>query len=366
MRCAGNGNSYLGEWGAPAPQRAIDIPRIMNLPTTRLSIASTPPGIRYALILTTVMISGGVLLIASIPVSLFVKASTLISFGLLLLPYLLFTSRHFLQWLRERTARRLWTFPAVLLAAYTIYALGPGRLRLPASLLIPAYLAFPILFASLAARRGPRPNRFDLLAVVFLYLPVELAALSSAWRPFYSDVPSPAHTFTKLLAMNLVLFCFLAIRPLDGIGFTFRLNRRDVIQALIGFAWFFPVALLFAAATGFVPFEPHLPDPVLILPVILGVTFIVALPEELIFRGLMQNLMQRTTATARGRFLALLVASTLFGLSHLNNHPTFDWRYVFIASVAGISYGTVYNRTGKVTAAAITHALIDIVWRLCF
>jgi membrane protease YdiL (CAAX protease family) len=34
--------------------------------------------------------------------------------------------------------------------------------------------------------------------------------------------------------------------------------------------------------------------------------------------------------------------------------------------VAGLAYGTVYNRTGKVTAAAITHALVDIVWRLCF
>jgi hypothetical protein len=62
----------------------------------------------------------------------------------------------------------------------------------------------------------------------------------------------------------------------------------------------------------------------------------------------------------------MLVVSVIFGCSHLNNHPIFDWRYVTIASVAGIAYGTVYNRTGKVTAAAVTHALIDIVWRLFF
>ena len=47
-------------------------------------------------------------------------------------------------------------------------------------------------------------------------------------------------------------------------------------------------------------------------------------------------------------------------------HPLYDWRYVTIATVAGIAYGIVYNRTGKVTAAAITHSLVDIVRGLCF
>ncbi|MCZ6695486.1 MAG: CPBP family glutamic-type intramembrane protease [Acidobacteria bacterium] len=338
----------------------------MNLPTTRYSFSNAPAGIRYALILTMVLTSGGLLVIASIPVSLFDKASVLVSFGLLLLPYLLFTSRHFLKWLRERTARSLLAFPALLLAVYILYGLGPGRLRVPESLFIPVYIGFPILFASLAVKRGERPNRFDFLAVLFLYLPVELAALARAWLPASPDIPSPSHPFTQLLAMNLALFCFLAVRPLAGIGFTFRLKGRDVVQALIAFGWFFPLALVFGTVTGFVPFEPHLPNPVLIIPVILGVTFMVALPEEVLFRGLIQNLFLRTAGTARGRFVALLVASILFGLSHLNNHPTFDWRYVSIASLAGIAYGTVYNRTGKVTAAAITHALVDIVWRLCF
>ena len=239
-------------------------------------------------------------------------------------------------------------------------------MRVPESLLIPAYLAFPILFASLAVKRGERPNRFDLLAVIFLYLPVELAALTRAWTPAAPDIPSPSHPFTQLLAMNLVLFCFLAVRPLAGIGFTFRLKARDVVQALIAFAWFLPLALVFVSVTGFVPFKPHPPNLALIIPMTLAVTFMVALPEEVLFRGLIQNLLQRVAGPARGRFVAMLVASILFGFSHLNNHPTFDWRYVTIASLAGIAYGTVYNRTGKVTAAAITHALIDIVWRLCF
>ena len=338
----------------------------MSLPTPQYSFSRAPGEIRFALILTIIITLGGLLVIGSIPVSLFDKASVLVSFGLLLLPYLLFASRHFLEWLRERTAKSRFAFPTMLMAVYVLYGLGPGQLRIPESLLIPAYLGVPILFASLAAKRGERPNRFDLLAVFFLYVPVELAALAEAWRPAAHDIPSPSHPFTQLLGMNLALFCFMAVRPLEGIGFTFRLRSRDIVQALIAFGWFFPLALLFGTTTGFVPFEPHLPDPVRVIPVILGITFMVALPEEVLFRGLIQNLMQKAAGTARGRLVAFVVASIIFGCSHLNNHPAFDWRYVTIASVAGIAYGTVYNRTGKVTAAAITHALVDIVWRLCF
>ncbi len=338
----------------------------MALPTPKYSLSRAPAEIQYALILTLIMSFGGLLVLASIPISLFDKASAVVSFGLLLLPYLLFTSRHFLEWLRERTAKSRFAFPAMLLAVYILYGLGPGRLRLPESLLIPAYLGFPILFASLAAKRGEPTNRYDLLAVVFLYVPVEAAALARAWRPADAGIPSPSHPFSQLLGMNLALFCFMAVRPLQGIGFTFRLRKRDVVQALIAFAWFFPVALVFGTTTGFVPFKPHLPDPALIVPVTLGITLMVALPEEVLFRGLLQNLLQRAASAGRGRAVALLVASVVFGCSHLNNHPLFDWRYVTLATVAGITYGTVYNRTGKVTAAAITHALVDIVWRLCF
>lgn len=338
----------------------------MALPSPQFSISRPPAEIRYALYLTLIVSFGAFLVLASIPVSLFDLSSTVVSFGLLLLSYLLFTSRHYVEWLRERTAKSRLLFPAMLLAVYILYGLGPGRLRIPESLLIPVYLAFPVLFATLAAQRGERPNRYDLLTVAFLYLPVELSALARAWQPAQSGIPSPTHAFSQVLGMNLALFCFLVVRPIGGIGFTFRLRKPDVVQALIAFAWFFPLALVFAGMTGLVPFRPHLPHAALIVPIILGKSLMVALPEEVLFRGLLQNLLQRAAPTARGRMAALLVSSVIFGFSHLNNHPLFDWRYVTIATVAGIAYGTVYNRTGKVTAAAITHALIDIVRGLCF
>lgn len=338
----------------------------LNLPNPQSLYSRAPVEIRYALILTLVMTAGGLILIGSIPLSLFDKASVAVSFGLLLLPYLLFASRHFLEWLRQQTARSVFVFPLMLMAAYVLYGLGPGRFRIPESLVVPAYLAFPILFSRLAAKRGEKPNHYDFLTIAFLYLPVEMAALARAWRPADQDLPSPSHAFTQLVGINLALFCFMAVRPVDGIGFTFRLERRDVILALVAFCLFFPFALVVGTATGFVPFRPHPPDLALIVPVVLGKTLMVALPEEILFRGLIQNLLQRTPAVFRGHVPAILIASVIFGFSHVNNHPLFDWRYISLATVAGIAYGTVYRRTGKVTASTITHGLVDVVWKLFF
>ena len=339
----------------------------MNLPNLPSTVSRTPAAIRGALIVTLIMAAGGLMILRPYPVGPFHAAAAVLSFSLLSLFYMLFASRHFRDWLRQRSRRNLAAFPAALLAIYLIYALGPGRLSVPGSLAIPLYLAIPVLCAALAARRGgDRPNLFDLLAVAFVYLPVEASALAAAWRPGDSDLPSPSHAFSQLVGINVALYCFLVVRPLEGIGFTFRLTRRDALLALASFALFFPFALVVGTATGFVPFEPHWPDWPMVVPVALGVTLMVALPEEILFRGIIQNLLQRTATTARGRATAMLVASILFGLTHLNNHPLFDWRYIFLATVAGIAYGVVYNRTGKVTASAITHGLVDVVWRLCF
>ncbi len=59
-----------------------------------------------------------------------------------------------------------------------------------------------------------------------------------------------------------------------------------------------------------------------------------ALPEEILFRGLIQNcLMQKLGANTR----TLLLAALIFGCAHLNNGPQTlpNWRYMIVATVAG-------------------------------
>jgi len=82
-----------------------------------------------------------------------------------------------------------------------------------------------------------------------------------------------------------------------------------------------------------------------------------AVPEELLFRGIIQNACVQWIGRRRG----LVAASIVFGLAHLP-----DFRYVFLATLAGAAYGWVYGRTERITASAITHAGVDWIWRVAF
>ena len=80
---------------------------------------------------------------------------------------------------------------------------------------------------------------------------------------------------------------------------------------------------------------------------------VTGVPEEFLFRGLLQNVLTGWLGARPG----LAIAAVVFGLAHLP-----DPRYVLLAAIAGVAYGLVYQRTQRITASAITHALVDATW----
>jgi uncharacterized protein len=88
---------------------------------------------------------------------------------------------------------------------------------------------------------------------------------------------------------------------------------------------------------------------------------LIAIPEEIYFRGWMQNLLERRMGP-RG---SLYVTSLVFGLAHFNKRAThFNWRYVLLATLAGIFYGRAWRAKRRVAASALTHTFVDTVWSL--
>lgn len=161
-------------------------------------------------------------------------------------------------------------------------------------------------------------------------------------------------------------------------GLTAGLRLSDLRLAVILFALFLasfaiPIGIPLHFAQSTHRFLPLYEWPVTALAILL----MTALPEEVLFRGVLQNLFectmpQRPTA-------ALLLASVIFGLSHLDNpnppflpvtlrgrHFAVPWLYVVLATIAGIFYGLAYRRTGKITASALVHCLVDTWWALFF
>jgi len=83
-----------------------------------------------------------------------------------------------------------------------------------------------------------------------------------------------------------------------------------------------------------------------------------ALPEEILFRALIQNLLMRRFGEG---WKTLLLASVIFGAAHLDNGPQAvpNWRYAIEATIAGVAYGKVFQKANSITSSAILHTMVD-------
>jgi membrane protease YdiL (CAAX protease family) len=244
--------------------------------------------------------------------------------------------------------------PAVLVIPYLIDAAGSHVLAFRWLLL---YLLAPVIIAALewlAATLDPnqRGHLIDFLVLIPLGLAVDLRWLEPAW-------PHKLALLGKLTLLDAGLYAFLAVRCLSGVGFDLRLRARDWRIGLREFAFYVPLAIPLGLALGFLHLHHHIDHPWLILPAWITTFVGVALPEEVFFRGWIQNLLERRI----GRIASLIVTACVFGLSHFNKRTlSFNWRYIVLAALAGIFYGRAWQQDRRVGASAITHATVDTIW----
>lgn len=205
-----------------------------------------------------------------------------------------------------------------------------------------------------------RLHPLDIFVILAIWFPIEFGWLPDVQAHLATGIDLP---IPMLTAVVLILLLYLVIRPLPGIGYTFKLSRSDGKHILNGLTAYtligIPIGLLTRFLIfGIAPFDTF----TWILAWPLGYLF-TALPEELLFRGVIQNQLQ---SRLKNKWLALLIASVIFGLAHLNNgtvgYPVPNWMYVLMASLAGLAYGWTWHKTGKITAAAVVHATVNFLW----
>lgn len=238
---------------------------------------------------------------------------------------------------------------------YLVFALGTPDFSWRAALIV---IALPVLLAaSLEFPKLPREMTWqDITALAIVVATYFLKWLASAW-------PSPALAiFPKLFLADVVLYCFLVVRQLDGAGYSLIPTWNALFVGLREWAFYVPIALILGELTGFIHFHANVPAAGGIVGGILITFLLIALPEELFFRSVLQNLLE----TRLGKSSALLIASVLFGLSHFHHGSRFNWRYVLLASIAGIFYGRAWRQNRQILAAVITHTGVDVVWSLWF
>jgi len=267
--------------------------------------------------------------------------------------------------------------PAALCVPYVLVACGGGVFRRGWLVL---YAALPVVIAILlwrasradAAQPPQRPrlseppvapplrdpaqrgNWRDFLVLAALGLAVDLRWFEGAWPPHLT-------IFNKIILLDAGIYGFVLIRQLDGVGFDLRLRLKDLGIGLREVAFYTPIALALGLSLGFLHLRPGWPAPSRAAVAWIFTFFFIAVPEELFFRGWLQNLLEKRV----GRYGALFLTACVFGLAHFNKRAAyFNWPYVLLAALAGIFYGRAWRQQRRVGASAVTHATVDTIWSL--
>ncbi len=251
--------------------------------------------------------------------------------------------------------------PLVPLFAVLLYGIGvTGNWKF--ILAGAAYAILPALL--LASSAGKSPGTWeDYAAAILIWMGVWL---SPPYRLLYHVFPWPpplTHTLSILMALSTGVAAFVLLRRLEGTGYV--LDWRPGYGWNFGFHFvlFIAIAIPLGISIGFLQFAPSL-SRLRSLPLsAIGILFFTAWPEEFLFRGVLQNMLSRTF---RNPWAGLVVASVIFGFAHILHAPVPNWKYVCLATTAGLFYGRAWMKTGSLVTGALMHALVDISWHVLF
>jgi len=271
--------------------------------------------------------------------------------------------------------------PVALFCLYAFYALGNGAWDTNQALKIGIFFAAPTLLVCLASRYGSNRSMLDMCAVLAVWLPFDFRVLGRSDgndREFDYYLGSAAAT---ILAMTL----FVCVREFCDANVCCKGSLRD--------AWYTAAALGLSACTliplgiiwDFMRIKPGLFSElgtVAMLGVIAERTFsmsfllaiagkslVIALPEEFLFRGIIQNYLKNILANT---WLAVGVTSLIFGAAHLNNGACswhvadWNWAYAGLAAIAGGGYGWVFLKTRSILFPIVLHGTVDAVCHTFF
>lgn len=257
----------------------------------------------------------------------------------------------------QRRPGAIWGLPVLLTAIFSGAALLAHAWSPWLSFWMLAYTVAPV-GAVWAGRRqsSERPLVLDFAAILLIWFPLEFAAGARL-------VPRAAqgflHSVAYGVAILLGILLFVCFRGFPGLKYRLPASRRDGWLPLAGFALAAPVLIIVGVAIGFIP-APHwtaqrIGTMAIAVP---GIFFGTALPEEILFRSLIQNLLMLRFGTG---WRVLLAASVIFGCAHLDNGPQAlpNWRYAIVATIAGVAYGAVFQGASTVLSSATLHMMVD-------
>ncbi|MBK7098178.1 MAG: CPBP family intramembrane metalloprotease [Sphingobacteriales bacterium] len=319
------------------------------------------------------------------------------------------------EWLRadmQNNIKRVSTFPFLLTILFLGYLACNGANPLKGSLLLVPYLLFFPVLAMAARRNNSKIDWFDFAIFVLFFFPVTLVDVKpSGDLPFNGGGFDSVYRITVMLS---ALFTFSIIRNLNDIGAYPVFRWRFLITTIGVWLSFYLFVFLISYPVHFIRFADdnswNFARIEKIFWSIVSVFLHTALFEELVFRGLLQNLLGKRIAQATswknswsrgiiiliiisliigysmkgglhwfpalvtvflfgaaylfeklkfqsmGSYTALAITSVIFGLVHFHSGSII---FTGLAAIGGWAYGYVYMKTKNTFYAALLHALVN-------
>lgn len=241
------------------------------------------------------------------------------------------------------------------IVSWLLYSLPAGEGDLVRFLIL-LLIAIVVACWYLALRPVPLVDALFLVLLASIYL-----SRIFDWI-YVSPIPKQSiSVLGKLMLIRTAAIAVLVIRGNVKADFRFLPDRREWLTGLLYFAPALAVVGTVYWLLGLVQIRQHPLNVLLAAGTFLGVLWVVALPEEFFFRGLLQQWLERWTGHA---VVALVIASAIFGTAHLGFHRIFpNWRWAIVAGVLGLFLGLAWKNSRSVQASMVTHALIVTVWR---
>ena len=193
------------------------------------------------------------------------------------------------------------------------------------------------------------------------------AAILSLWIPIEAGLFARLGMNPLIAAAVGIVTCIAAFWPrpdVFDVRKAFSPTSINVTAAVTTFLMFAVIAIPLGLATGFIRFTFDSLE-LRTAPVMIAAIFLFnALPEEILFRGLIQNWIEIHLGS---RTAALLLGALIFGTVHLNNGlPLPNYKYMLMATIAGLFYGRAWRVRKNVLTSTITHTLVNTGWNLLF
>lgn len=257
--------------------------------------------------------------------------------------------------------------PLLILIPYLIYSAGSRTFAPVPALKLAAYALLPsALLLPDRTRNRRSANLRDWLAMAVVAVPIPAHWLADVWVWPYGP-PEDLYFLLPLGSVCIGLYAFAAVRNLDDIGYKLLWRGGDLAIGVANWAMFSAIAIPLGYALHFIHFRPHHVSLLNLMGTLLGIYLTIAIPEEVFFRGILQNLLEKSIGRGpSGRYGGLVIASAIFGASHFHHPPVPNWRYCIMATVAGIFYGLAYQWRRRTSASALAHALVDTLWHFWF